>query len=212
MASSHAKPLSISDTTPPQSSTAESAHAQRNRCCIPYANSSSNTPSMLPMKCDVSSTASGSTVSTSRRRASLTGMAFENNRTTPPVKVQPARTVGPTAPVQILIFSTVCANHCRADNASTAPVRNGLAAGGKEIRTVGPAVKEKPFRRAIWLNSREPTGRPASLMKPAHRGLKIYAALTWDRGFELLHRAQRHTNPIDPRPRLWGAQGDMLIN
>src|SRR5437868_14238047 len=39
-------------------------------------------------------------------------------------------------------------------------------------------------------------------MKPAHRGLKIYAALTWDRGFELLHRAQRHTNPIDPRPRL----------
>src|SRR6185312_6940298 len=31
---------------------------------------------------------------------------------------------------------------------------------------------------------------------------KIYAALTWDRGFELLHRAQRHTNPIDPRPRL----------
>src|SRR5258708_768984 len=39
-------------------------------------------------------------------------------------------------------------------------------------------------------------------MKPAHRGLNIYAALTWDRGFELLHRAQRHTNPIDPRPRL----------
>ena len=26
-----------------------------------------------------------------------------------------------------------------------------LAAGGKELRTVGPAVKEKPFRRAIWL-------------------------------------------------------------
>jgi len=26
-----------------------------------------------------------------------------------------------------------------------------LAPGGKEIRTVGPAVKEKPFRRAIWL-------------------------------------------------------------
>jgi hypothetical protein len=39
-------------------------------------------------------------------------------------------------------------------------------------------------------------------MKPAQRGLKIYGALTWDRGFELLHRAQRHTNPIDPRPRL----------
>ena len=30
-------------------------------------------------------------------------------------------------------------------------VRTRLAAGGKEIRTVGPAVKEKPFRRAIWL-------------------------------------------------------------
>jgi hypothetical protein len=28
-------------------------------------------------------------------------------------------------------------------------VRTGLSAGGKEIRTVGPAVKEKPFRRAI---------------------------------------------------------------
>ena len=27
----------------------------------------------------------------------------------------------------------------------------GLFAGGKEIRTVGPDVKEKPFRRAIWL-------------------------------------------------------------
>src|SRR5437899_2508733 len=39
-------------------------------------------------------------------------------------------------------------------------------------------------------------------MKPVHRGLKIYVALTWDRGFELLHRAQRHTNPINPRPRL----------
>ena len=26
-----------------------------------------------------------------------------------------------------------------------------FAAGGKEIRTVGPAVKEKPFRHAIWL-------------------------------------------------------------
>jgi hypothetical protein len=36
-------------------------------------------------------------------------MAFENNSTTPPAKVQPARTVGPTAPVQILMFSTVCA-------------------------------------------------------------------------------------------------------
>src|SRR5947208_9485814 len=43
---------------------------------------------------------------------------------------------------------------------------------------------------------------PVSPMKPAHRGLKIYAALTRDRGFELLHRAQSHTNPIDPRPRL----------
>jgi hypothetical protein len=30
-------------------------------------------------------------------------------------------------------------------------VRIRLPAGGKEIRTVGPAVKEKPFRRAIWL-------------------------------------------------------------
>ena len=30
-------------------------------------------------------------------------------------------------------------------------VRTQLSAGGKEIRTVGPAVKEKPFRRAIWL-------------------------------------------------------------
>jgi hypothetical protein len=30
-------------------------------------------------------------------------------------------------------------------------VRSRLHAGGKEIRTVGPAVKEKPFRRAIWL-------------------------------------------------------------
>jgi hypothetical protein len=30
-------------------------------------------------------------------------------------------------------------------------VRTGLLAGGKEIRIVGPAVKEKPFRRAIWL-------------------------------------------------------------
>jgi hypothetical protein len=30
-------------------------------------------------------------------------------------------------------------------------VRTGLTAGGKEIRTVGPAVKEKPFRRAIRL-------------------------------------------------------------
>jgi hypothetical protein len=26
-----------------------------------------------------------------------------------------------------------------------------LSTGGKEIRTVGPAVKEEPFRRAIWL-------------------------------------------------------------
>jgi hypothetical protein len=30
-------------------------------------------------------------------------------------------------------------------------VRTRLPAGGKEIRTVGPAVKEKPFRRPKWL-------------------------------------------------------------
>jgi hypothetical protein len=30
-------------------------------------------------------------------------------------------------------------------------VRSGLSAGGKELRTVGRAVMEKPFRRAIWL-------------------------------------------------------------
>src|SRR3984893_12511845 len=66
----------------------------------------------------------------------------------------------------------------------------------------GPAVKEKPCRRAIWLLFAR-TYRTSGLVdEPAHRGLKIYAALTWDRGFELLHRAQRHTNPIDPRPRL----------
>src|ERR1700730_1892560 len=66
----------------------------------------------------------------------------------------------------------------------------------------GPAVKEKPCRRAIWLLFAR-TYRTSGLADgPAHRGLKIYAALTWDRGFELLHRAQRHTNPIDPRPRL----------
>src|SRR5690242_11703834 len=34
---------------------------------------------------------------------------------------------------------------------SAPPAPYHLAAGGKEIRTVGPAVKEKPFRRAIWL-------------------------------------------------------------
>jgi hypothetical protein len=36
-------------------------------------------------------------------------------------------------------------------------------------------------------------------MKPAHRGLKIYAALTWDRGFELLHRAQRQREAAETR-------------
>jgi hypothetical protein len=47
-------------------------------------------------------------------------------------------------------------------------VRNGLSAGGKEIRTLGPAVEERPFRRApygffrgnlIWVFSRKPTER-----------------------------------------------------
>ena len=65
----------------------------------------------------------GSIVSTSLKRASLTGAAFENNSTVPPVNVQPARTVGPTAPAQILIFSTACANRRRAASASTAPNR-----------------------------------------------------------------------------------------
>src|ERR1700730_1325028 len=100
MASSHAKPFSISDTAPVQSSTAESAQVHRKRCCKPYASSSSSTPAMLPMTCDVSITVSGSTVSTSRRRALLTGIAFENNSTTPPVKVQPATTVRTPAPAR----------------------------------------------------------------------------------------------------------------
>jgi len=30
-------------------------------------------------------------------------------------------------------------------------VRSRLLPGVKEIRTIGPAVKEKRFRRAIWL-------------------------------------------------------------
>jgi len=48
----------------------------------------------------------------------------------------------PRIPARLARFSTgngwVCARH-------------RLSAGGKEIRTVGPAAKEKPFRRAIWL-------------------------------------------------------------
>ena len=76
---------------------------------------------MLPIKCDVSITLSGSTISTSRRRAVLTGMAFQNNSMTPPMKAQPARTVGPTSPIQILIFSKACANRRRAASTSTVP-------------------------------------------------------------------------------------------
>src|SRR3954451_18371845 len=46
---------------------------------------------MLPTKCDISITSSGSAVSTNRRRALLTGMVFENNSVTPPMKTQPAK-------------------------------------------------------------------------------------------------------------------------
>src|SRR5438477_12341249 len=78
----------------------------------------------------------------------------------------------------------------------------------KQVHSCGTAMPPiVPSRRSrsdapYGYYSREPTGRPVSSIKAAHRGLKIYAVLTWDRGFELLHRAQRHTNPIDPRPRL----------
>jgi len=49
-------------------------------------------------------------------------------------------------------------------------VRIGLAAGGKEIRTVGPAVRRSRSDAPYGYYSREPTGRPVSPMKPAHRG------------------------------------------
>ena len=56
-----------------------------------------------------------------------------------------------TSECLLLAPSTAAGCRCSHSTSLAVSARDRLAAGGKEIRTVGPAVKEKPFRRAVWL-------------------------------------------------------------